>query len=132
MAGKWHMGDQPQHFPAARGFERDLALIPGGGSHFDDMWGANGEKQRYTHNGQIINSLRKGFHSSEDYTNAIINNIEENRISGKLFLPISHCKRHMIHFICLKNGMTSTRIDIIKAMMLFGLHVSHECKKSVS
>ena len=85
MAGKWHMGDQPQHFPAARGFERDLALIPGGGSHFDDMWGANGEKQRYTHNGQIINSLRKGFHSSEDYTNAIINNIEENRISGKPF-----------------------------------------------
>jgi arylsulfatase len=85
MAGKWHMGDEPQHFPAARGFERDLALIPGGGSHFDDMWGAKGERQLYTHNGQIINSLRAGFHSSEDYTNAIIANIEENRTSGKPF-----------------------------------------------
>jgi arylsulfatase A-like enzyme len=33
MAGKWHMGEEPEHFPAARGFMRDLTLIPGGGSH---------------------------------------------------------------------------------------------------
>ena len=32
MAGKWHMGEEPEHWPAARGFSRDLTLIPGGGS----------------------------------------------------------------------------------------------------
>jgi arylsulfatase A-like enzyme len=48
MAGKWHMGEEPEHWPAARGFTRDLTLIPGGGSHFDDMWGAKGERQLYT------------------------------------------------------------------------------------
>ncbi len=85
MAGKWHMGEEPDHFPAARGFERDLTLIPGGGSHFDDMWGAKGEKQLYTHNGKVITELRAGFHSSVDYTNAIIANIDENKTDGKPF-----------------------------------------------
>jgi len=85
MAGKWHMGEEPQHFPAARGFLRDLSLIPGGGSHLEDMWGAKGERQLYTYNGKQIAALRPGFHSSEDYTASIIANIEENRRDGKPF-----------------------------------------------
>jgi arylsulfatase A-like enzyme len=85
MAGKWHMGEEPEHFPAARGFTRDLTLIPGGGSHLDDMWGAKGERQLYTYNGEPIKALRPGFHSSVDYTQAIIDNIEEHRNDGKPF-----------------------------------------------
>ncbi len=85
MAGKWHMGEEPEHWPAARGFMRDLALIPGGGSHVDDMWGLKGERQLYTQNGKVLEALRPRFHSSEDYTAAIINNIEENRSDGKPF-----------------------------------------------
>lgn len=85
MAGKWHMGEEPEHWPAARGFTRDLTLIPGGGSHMDDMWGAKGEKQLYTLNGKVIESLRPGFHSSVDYSASIIGNIEENRADGKPF-----------------------------------------------
>lgn len=85
MAGKWHMGEEPQHWPAARGFIRDLALIPGGGSHLDDMWGATGERQLYTKNGEPIEALRPGFHSSVDYPAAIIDNIEEHRGDGQPF-----------------------------------------------
>jgi arylsulfatase A-like enzyme len=85
MAGKWHMGEKPEHWPAARGFTRDLTLIPGGGSHLDDMWGPKGERQLYTQNGNPIEALRPGFHSSEDYPSAIISNIEENRKDGKPF-----------------------------------------------
>jgi len=85
MAGKWHMGEEPEHWPAARGFLRDLALIPGGGSHLDDMWGATGEPQPYTYNGERIRALRPGFHSSVDYTAAIIANIEEHRGDGRPF-----------------------------------------------
>jgi arylsulfatase len=85
MAGKWHMGEEPEHWPAARGFMRDLTLIPGGGSHLEDMWGAKGERQLYTHDGAPITALRPGFHSSEDYTAAIIDNIEEHRGDGKPF-----------------------------------------------
>jgi len=85
MAGKWHMGEEPARFPAARGFERDLTLLPGGGSHFEDMWGVKGEKQPYTLNGKLVQSLRPGFHSSVDYTQSIIGNIEEHRADGKPF-----------------------------------------------
>jgi arylsulfatase len=85
MAGKWHLGEEPEHFPAARGFARDLTLIPGGGSHLDDMWGAGGERQLYTYNGEPIRALRPGFHSSVDYTAAIIANIEEHRGNGQPF-----------------------------------------------
>lgn len=85
MAGKWHLGEEPAHFPAARGFMRDLALIPGGGSHMDDMWGATGDPQLYTFNGKPIAALRPSFFSSEDYTAAIIDNIAENRRDGKPF-----------------------------------------------
>jgi arylsulfatase A-like enzyme len=85
MAGKWHLGEDPAHYPAARGFQRDLTLIPGGGSHMDDMWGARGERQLYTFDGKPIAALRPGFFSSEDYTAAIISNIEENRRDGKPF-----------------------------------------------
>jgi arylsulfatase len=49
------------------------------------MWGAKGERQLYTQNGKAIQTLRPGFHSSEDYSSAIINNIEENREDGKPF-----------------------------------------------
>jgi arylsulfatase len=85
MAGKWHMGEEPEHWPAARGFDRDLSLIPGGGSHMDDMWGPVGERQPYTYNGELLRALRPGFHSSVDYTAAIIDNIEEHRGDGKPF-----------------------------------------------
>lgn len=85
MAGKWHMGEEPDQWPAARGFMRDLTLIPGGGSHLEDMWGAKGERQLYTHNGEVLKALRPGFHSSVDYTASIIDNIEEHRDSGKPF-----------------------------------------------
>ncbi len=85
MAGKWHMGEEPDQLPAARGFKRDLALIPGGGSHLDDMWGAEGERQTYTYNGEPIKALRPGFHSSVDYTASIIDNIKEHRGDGQPF-----------------------------------------------
>jgi arylsulfatase len=85
MAGKWHLGEEPEHWPAARGFMRDLSLIPGGGSHTEDMWGLKGERQLYTLNGQALKALRPGFHSSEDYTTSLINNIDENRNDEKPF-----------------------------------------------
>jgi len=36
MAGKWHLGAEPESQPVARGFERSVALMEGGAGHFDD------------------------------------------------------------------------------------------------
>jgi len=132
MAGKWHMGEEPQHYPAARGFTRDLTLIPGGGSHMDDMWGAKGERQLYTYNGKPIPALRPGFHSSEDYTAAIIDNIEESRGDGKPFfvylalqaphdpfqLPADWRDRYQGRY---DQGYDVTRADRIERMKRLGI-----------
>ena len=29
MSGKWHLGEEPEHFPAARGFETSFSLLSG-------------------------------------------------------------------------------------------------------
>ena len=34
MTGKWHLGKDPDKIPAARGFERDFALLDGGGNYW--------------------------------------------------------------------------------------------------
>ena len=39
MAGKWHLGDELEHLPAARGFERSFSMLQGGASHWNDMAG---------------------------------------------------------------------------------------------
>jgi arylsulfatase len=62
VVGKGHLGEEPAQRPAAR----DLALIPGSGSHLDDMWGAVGERQLYTFSGEPLRALGPGFHSSVD------------------------------------------------------------------
>jgi len=132
MAGKWHMGEEPEHFPAARGFMRDLTLIPGGGSHMDDMWGAKGQRQLYTFNGKPIEALRPGFFSSEDYTASIISNIEENRRDGKPFfaylalqaphdpfqLPAEWRDRYKGRY---DQGYDATRADRIARMKSLGI-----------
>jgi arylsulfatase len=85
MAGKWHMGEGPEKIPAAQGFMRDLALLPGGGSHLEDMWDIAGNTLPFTLNGEPLAALRPGYDSSIDYTDAIISNIEEFRKDDKPF-----------------------------------------------
>jgi arylsulfatase A-like enzyme len=88
MVGKWHLGYEADEIPRARGFERDFALLPGGGSHFDDQW--NLEWQRptapYTEDGRPLEKLPKGFYSTKTFTDKMIDFIGSNRSDGKPFL----------------------------------------------
>ena len=87
MAGKWHLGEKPDEWPAARGFERDFTLLPGGGSHWADMRGVlpSEPKVPYTRNGKEVADLPKDHYSSKDFTSSIIKNIDENLSDGKPF-----------------------------------------------
>jgi arylsulfatase len=87
MAGKWHLGEKPDQWPAARGFERDLSLLQGGGSHWEDMQGLLPSEPRltYTRNGEIVQKLPKDYYSSKNLTDFIIESIDENARDGRPF-----------------------------------------------
>jgi len=85
MAGKWHLGTEPENWPDARGFERSFALLEGASHHFDNR----GFMPRYP----MVNYVKDGasidlpedFFSTRSYTDAIIENIERNRSDDQPF-----------------------------------------------
>ena len=88
MAGKWHLGHEPDYFPGTRGFERSFSLLNGGASHWDDMSGLvkNETPVGYSKNGEKLDKLPKDFYSSRSYTDFLIDSIRENQNDDKPFL----------------------------------------------
>jgi arylsulfatase A-like enzyme len=87
MAGKWHLGLKPDQIPHARGFERDFSTLVGGGSHFDDRWNLEWQipKMPYTEDGKPVDKLPKDFYSTKNYTDKMLQFIEEGRGDDKPF-----------------------------------------------
>ena len=87
MAGKWHLGLEPDQIPHARGFERDFSTLVGGGDHFDDGWNIEWQipKMPYTEDGRPVKTLPKDFYSTKNYTDKTLQFIEEGRADGKPF-----------------------------------------------
>lgn len=87
MAGKWHLGEKPEQWPAARGFERDFTLLQGAGSHWADMLGLlpTEPKVSYTRNGKLLDHLPEDYYSSKNLTDFIIECIQENTPAQKPF-----------------------------------------------
>ncbi|MFO0800489.1 MAG: arylsulfatase [Gemmataceae bacterium] len=87
MAAKWHLGEKPDQWPAKRGFERDFALIQGGGSHWSDMLGLlpSEPKVTFTRNGETVKDLPADYYSSKYFTDFVIKSIDENGGDEKPF-----------------------------------------------
>jgi len=87
MAGKWHLGEKPEQWPSARGFERDLTLLQGAGSHWADMLGLlpTEPKVTYVRNGEKVKELPKDYYSSKAFTDFIIESIDANAGDDKPF-----------------------------------------------
>jgi arylsulfatase len=96
MAGKWHMGKQPDQIPAARGFERDFSLLDGAGSYWDMLnFTAATPRSTFTEDGKYLKSLPKNYYATKTYTDKIIGYIEANRGDGKPFFAyVSHQAPH--------------------------------------
>ena len=88
MAGKWHLGDEPEFFPHARGFERSFSLLFGGASYWSDMGGLMAEQQEiaeYVLDDKRLEKLPKDFYATRSYADFLIDAIRENRGDGKPF-----------------------------------------------
>jgi arylsulfatase len=89
MAGKWHLGHEPEYFPHARGFERSFSMLFGGASYWSDMFGMlaqHEEVAEYVFNDQRLEELPKDFYATRSYTDFLIESIRKNRGDGKPFL----------------------------------------------
>ena len=87
MAGKWHLGEEPSQWPAAKGFERDFTLLQGGGSNWSDMLYPNPAHPHltFTRNGKLVDKLPEDYFSSAAYSDFIIQSTEEHKNDGKPF-----------------------------------------------
>jgi arylsulfatase A-like enzyme len=96
MAGKWHMGKAPNQIPAARGFERDFALLDGAGSYWDMLnFTATTPVSTFTEDGRYLKKLPKNYYATKTYTDKIIGYIQANRGDGKPFFAyVSHQAPH--------------------------------------
>lgn len=88
MAGKWHLGSEEATSPHARGFEETFILVPGGGSHWSDRrpsTPAAHNEMIYRRNGKVVDSLPDDFYSTKDYTDHLLDWIEQDHEDGKPF-----------------------------------------------
>ncbi|MHC4119522.1 MAG: arylsulfatase [Planctomycetota bacterium] len=87
MAGKWHLGHKPEHFPHARGFERSFSMLFGGASYWSDMSGllVAQEIAEYVVDNKRLRKLPKDFYATRSYTDFLIDTIRSNRGDGKPF-----------------------------------------------
>ncbi len=96
MTGKWHMGKAPDLIPAARGFERDFALLDGGGSYWDmTNLSALSPRLVFTEDGRYLTRLPKDYYATRTYTDKMIDFIESDRADGKPFFAyVAHQAPH--------------------------------------
>jgi arylsulfatase len=85
MAGKWHLGHEPEHWPIRRGFERSFSLMQGGASHFGDQAPmCNKYYPIYVENDRRT-SVPDDFYSSTFYAEKMIEYIETRDGSKPFF-----------------------------------------------
>ena len=85
MAGKWHLGEEEEHWPDKRGFQRSFAMMLGGTSHFsDEAWMSNNYYPIYAEDGERTHTP-EGFYSSTFYADKVIEYIETRDESKPFF-----------------------------------------------
>ena len=88
MAGKWHLGHDPESYPHARGFDKSFSMLFGGASYWSDMFGmlaVHEEVAEYVLDNNKLEELPKDFYATRSYTDFLIDSIRENRNDGKPF-----------------------------------------------
>ena len=135
MAGKWHLGHHPRNLPGGRGFERSFALLNGGASHWADQTALiPGSKTQYTEDDQPVDELPEDFYSTMDYTDRIIDYIDENAGDDRPFFaylsytaphnplhaPDESIKKYRGRYEAGWDALAAERVERLRQLGLFG------------
>ena len=92
MAGKWHVGDEREHWPDKRGFDRFYGIPKGGGLYFYPSKFIDREVYK---NGQKVEPDSNTFYSTDNFTTESIQFIEEAQKDQKpFFLYLAYIAPH--------------------------------------
>ncbi|NOY49920.1 MAG: arylsulfatase [Chlorobi bacterium] len=84
MAGKWHLGKEPESNPHKKGFEHSFALLDGAGNHYTNQSALKDGLSDYTEDGDPT-SWTDGNYSTDFYTDKLIGYIDTNKDDGRPF-----------------------------------------------
>jgi arylsulfatase len=116
LAGKWHLGEEPEHDPSQRGFEKSYALLQGGASHFDDEWMMCANYTPiYRENGVRVHVPSGSTLRSSTQTES--SNTSMSRRMTTHSSPTWPTPPYMIRCICQINGWRGTRGTTTQGMM---------------
>jgi arylsulfatase len=94
MAGKWHLGHEPDQDPFHRGFERVFTMLQGGTSHFDDEWMMYANYTPTYRQDGVRTHVPRGFYSTEFYSDQIVKYIDEQEDDKPFFAYLSFTAPH--------------------------------------
>ncbi|WP_191859038.1 arylsulfatase [Hanstruepera ponticola] len=88
MAGKWHLGKEPESNPHQKGFEHSFVLLEGAGNHYNNRSALHNGYSNYTEDGDSI-SWKAGNYSTDFYTDKIIEYIDSNKDDKQPFFAFA-------------------------------------------
>lgn len=89
VAGKWHLGNEPEHGPDAKGFDFSFINLEGGGNHYSDLGiFPDVPVSDYTENGKEA-SWPEGAYSTDLFTDKIISYMDSARVQNKPFFSFA-------------------------------------------
>jgi len=94
LSGKWHLGEELEHDPCHRGFQKAFTVLQVGASHFDDEWMMYANyTPTYRENG-VQTHVPRGFYSTEFYTDKIMEYIDSREKGQPFFAYLSYTAVH--------------------------------------
>lgn len=89
MAGKWHLGPEPEHHPGNKGFEKYFITPQGGANHYNNFGILpQAPVSKYYQNGTEA-EWPEGAYSTDFYTDKLIEYIGSNAEDGKPFFTFA-------------------------------------------
>jgi arylsulfatase A-like enzyme len=83
MCGKWHLGDRPNEWPVARGFDRSLVLIPGAMNYYGGE--TKGPRSPMALDDKKFVPPHDGFYSTDAFGDHAIEFVDEAKKLDKPF-----------------------------------------------
>ena len=83
MTGKWHLGEQVEQGPRARGFKRSFVSLDGA-AHLGG-WDWRGPQPARYRDGEEVVQVGDDFYTTRFYTQRMLEYIEQDRVEGKPF-----------------------------------------------